>query len=136
MVAFVLVPSIRAMEAGARAAYISAVFPRVFRLASLLAGLALISGLALNYLITGWRELGLYFGSPRGAAILAGALLGGLLAGFHFFVEGRIEGRVIRLVESDDEAEQARIERLLLIVPRGGLVVLTAIFVLMMFGAG
>lgn len=135
MVTFVMVPVIGRLEPANRAAYISAVFPTVFRLASVFAGVALVAGLLLNYMLTGWQNLGAYFSSTRGAAILVGGVLGALLAGFHFLVEGRIEGRVIQLAQMGNGQDQARIEKMLRVIPRVGLVVMLAIFVLMMVGA-
>lgn len=134
IVVFVLIPALVSLQPGKRPEFVSNIFPRVFRLASVLAGTTLAAGLTLNYLLTGWRNLGPYFASTRGAAILIGGLLGALLAGFHFFVEARIEGRVVQLVEGM-QAEQDRIERFLQVIPRVGLLILLVVFILMMVGA-
>jgi uncharacterized membrane protein len=136
MVVFVLLPALASTQPDKRRAFISNVFPKVFRLASVLAGMTLAAGLALNYMLTGgWQDLGAYLATRSGKAILAGGLLGALLASFHFFVEARIEGRVVQLLDAKDEVERARIERLLNIVPRAGLVVIILVFILMMIGA-
>ena len=134
-VVVVLVPAALRHTGVERARFISRVFPYVFRTASVLAGLTLAAGAALNYQLTGgWRQLDEYFASARHGAILVGGLLGLVLAVFHFVVEGRLEGRV-RSLESADEAQLGRISRFLRLVPWVGLAVLLAIFVLMMIGA-
>lgn len=135
MVVFVLLPALAATPVPQRRAFISNVFPRVFRLASVLAGVALAAGATLNYMQTGWQDMGAYLASTRGVAIIAGGTVAALLASFHFFVEARFEGRVAQLLESADEGERARIERLLNIVPKVGLIILLAVFILMMIGA-
>lgn len=132
IVGFVLVPFVRNLEQSRQREYLTGVFPRVFRLASWLAGISLAAGLYLNYLLTGWVNMGAYFSSLRGGAILVGAILGGLLAGFHYFIEPRLEGKLLQL---DGPGSTETLLRILTIVPRGGLVVMVAIFVAMMIGA-
>jgi uncharacterized membrane protein len=134
-VVFVLVPAACALRGAERAGYIARVFPRVFRLATALAIATLIAGVWLNYLMTGWRQLDLFLTSPRGLPIALGGLLGLLLAGFHFGVEARLEAKVEAISDSADEAMLERVSRFLTIVPRVGLIVLVAVFLLMMIGA-
>ena len=132
IVAFVLVPFARSLPAERQREYLVGVFPRVFRLASWLAGISLAAGLWLNYLLTGWTHMGAYFGSLRGGAILVGAVLGGLLAGFHYFIEPQLEQRLLAM---EDAASQQRLMQILTVVPRAGLVVLVGILVSMMISA-
>ena len=134
-VVFVLVPAALKLQGAARASYIAETFPRVFRLASVLALVTLAAGAWLNYLMTGWQNLDAFISSRRGLAILAGGLLGLGLALFHFFMEGRLEPKVRGVAEEANEAELERISAFLRWVPRTGLAVLIAIFVLMMLGA-
>jgi uncharacterized membrane protein len=134
-VAFVLVPAAIRLTGGDRAAFISRVFPGVFRLASVLAAMTLAAGAWLNYLITGWRNLDAYFGSMGGRAILAGAFLGLALGLFHFIVESRLEPKASSLLASADEKTLEQISRFLTLVPRVGLGILLVILVLMMVGA-
>ncbi len=132
IVAFVLVPFARSLPADSQREYLVGVFPRVFRLASWLAGISLVAGLWLNYLLTGWTNMGGYFSSLRGGAILVGGTLGALLAGFHYFVEPHLEHGLMTL---NDVTTQNRLMQVLTVVPRAGLLVLVGILVSMMIGA-
>ena len=134
-VVFVLVPAALKLEGEARADYIAETFPRVFRIASVLAVITLAAGAWLNYLLTGWQNLDAFFISRRGLAILIGGALGLALTLFHFFMEGRLEPKVRALAEREDDDDLQRISAFLRWVPRAGLVVLIAIFLLMMVGA-
>jgi hypothetical protein len=132
-VVFVLLPLLRRMPADSRNRFIARVFPQVFRLASVLALLTLAAGATLNYTITGWRNLAVYISSPRGFYIFLGGVLGLLPALFHFLVESRLESRVQQMATLDGEDSQ-RIQRFLQVVPRVGLGVILAVFILMMIG--
>lgn len=135
VIVFVLVPTALKMQAAARLDFIGRVFPRIFKLASVLAFITLAAGAALNYLLTGWQNLGGYFSSPRGMFIAIGGTLGLLLALFHFFVEHRIEPGVRGMAKRVSAREAQRIVTVLTLVPRVGLTVLLVIFVSMMIGA-
>lgn len=135
MIAFVIVPALRKLPAEARKLFIASAFPRVFRWASVFALTSILAGLWLNYLLTGWVDPAAYFFSPRGIPIFIGGLMGLLLATFHFFIEGRLEGRVVKLAGDASEEDQRRVLTYLTIIPRGGLAVMTLIFILMMVGA-
>jgi uncharacterized membrane protein len=132
IVAFVLVPFAGSLPAERQREYLLGVFPRVFQVASWLAGTSLAAGLLLNYLMTGWTHMGAYFDSMRGGAILVGALLGGLLASVHYFIEPYLEQRLLAL---NDAASQQRLMQILTVVPRAGLLVMVGILVSMMIGA-
>jgi uncharacterized membrane protein len=134
-VVFVLVPVAAKLSGPDRAAFISRVFPRVFRLATALAITTLAAGAWLNYLLTGWRNLDAYFGSMGGRAILVGGLLGVGLALFHFTVERRLEPRASSLLATADEETLGRLSQFLRLVPRVGLGVLLVVLILMMVGA-
>lgn len=132
---FVLVPALVSLPIDRRGAFIRRLFPRLFRLASLLAFSTLASGLLMSYLLTGWRNLGELIKTPWGATILAGGVIGFLLATFHFVVESRLKPAVEQLNEASSEADLNRVTRFLQIVPRAGLVVITVAFLLMMMAA-
>lgn len=134
-VVFVMVPAALRLEGEERARYLAETFPRIFRLASILALITLAAGAWLNYLMTGWKDLGVYLGSLRGRAILVGGALGLGLALFHFIVESRLEPTVESLATSADKANLSRVSTFLRRVPRLGLALMVAIFVLMMIGA-
>ncbi len=133
-VVFVLVPAVRRLPAADRPAFMTAVFPRVFRLASVLAFTALAAGAVLNYLLTGWRDLGAYFATPHGQLIALGGGLGLALGLFHFTAERKLEPAVGELAARNSRGVE-RILKVLTIVPRIGLVVLVIVFVSMMLAA-
>lgn len=132
---FVLVPLLTKMELPERGAFIASLFPRLFRLASVLALLTLSAGLLMSYLMTGWQALGGLIATRWGLFILVGGSLGLLLALFHFFVESRLTPMASSLDKSSQEADVERVTRFLQVVPRLGLVVILASFILMMLAA-
>ena len=80
----VLIPALDPMSMEQRRDFMARIFPRVFKLASYVSVLALSSGLAMSYLITGWKDLDLFVSTHRGRWILIGGVLGFALALFHF----------------------------------------------------
>jgi uncharacterized membrane protein len=132
---FVLVPIVLRSQNSDRRRFIKNVFPLVFRLASILALIAIAAGALLNYQITGWKNLDEYFATPRGLAILVGGLLGLGLTLFHFTLERRLEPLIERLDDESDAEQVEEITSRLRWIPRFGLVVLFLIFILMMYGA-
>lgn len=128
---FVLIPALLNMEKSERGAFVRQIFPRVFRLASVLSVLALLSGVAMSYLITGWKNLGPLIGTRWGTGILIGALLALALTLFHFLAESRLEP----VAAKADEADVEKIISVLKVVPRVGLVVILVIVLLMMYAA-
>lgn len=135
MIVFVIVPSLAKLTAEGRRSFIAHALPRVFRWASVFALTSIIAGLWLNYMLTGWVDPAAYFFSPRGIPILIGGIMALVLASFHFFIEGRLEARVIRMAGDASEDDQRQVLGYLTTIPRGGLVVMTLIFILMMIGA-
>ena len=132
---FVIMPIVAGSVMQDRKRYMTAVFPLVFRLASVLSLVTVGAGLTLHYLVTGWSDLDLYFSTARGLAILAGALLGLLLTLFHFTMERRLEPQLEALDDDSSEEEVQSILRYLRVIPRIGLGVMVLIFLLMMSGA-
>ncbi len=130
---FVLVPYVTRLSTGRRAEVIRNLFPRLFHFASYAIIINLISGLWLNYLITGWQDLPVYFQSRHGMLILISGILGLAIAVIHFFVSNKIE---LAMAQTGYDADlQERLLRYLGRIPRIGLVLLTASLVLMMAAA-
>jgi uncharacterized membrane protein len=131
---FVLLPVLNNMNEDARGEYIRRIFPRVFRLASALSLTAILSGALMSYLLTGWKNLGDWYGTRWGAGILIGGCLALLLTLFHFLMESRLEP-VARAAGEGSEIDVEKIMAVLNIVPRIGLAVLVLIVLLMMYAA-
>lgn len=130
----VLVPALVGLKKDVRGAFIRQVFPRVFRLASVLSATAVISGAALSYLMTGWNDLETLFGSRWGLSILMGGSLGLFLTLFHFFIENRLEPAA-GTADTMSDADVEKIISVLNIVPKIGLLILVLVVLLMMFAA-
>src|SRR5690606_15281669 len=129
---FVLVPALSGRAGAARREFLASVFPKVFRLASVLAGTTAVTGALLLYISTG-GDLSVLTRSRWGLSLLAGGTLGLSLTSFHFFMEHRLARRGgIGRPETTDEA-LADVHTKLKIVPRVGLAVITTIYFLMMF---
>ena len=131
---FVLVPVLTRLPREEAARFLVAVFPTVFRLASVLSATAVLSGIYLA-----WTRFSanpdVLWTTASGNAFLVGATLGVLLTGFHFLLEPRLDGMICGAAERGDLEMSDRVIRLLRVVPRGGLVVITGILWLMMVGA-
>lgn len=132
---FVILPSLVSMEAARRPRFIRNIFPRLFRLASVLSLTSILSGLVMTYLVSGWQDLSIFFTTRWGLAILSGGGLGLALTAFHFFVESRLEPFASTLDEGVSQKELAGVLRFLKIVPRVGFAVMIIIFLLMMYAA-
>ncbi|MCC7361343.1 MAG: hypothetical protein IT317_17790 [Anaerolineales bacterium] len=130
----VLVPALVSLNKEARRAFIHQVFPRVFRLASILSATAVISGLVLNYLMTGWTDLGALLRSRWGISILVGGSLGLLLTLFHFFVETRLEPTA-HTADNISDSEVEKIVSVLNLVPKIGMLIIVVVVLLMMYAA-
>lgn len=131
-VAFVLVPALRRAEPAKRAWLLQNVFPTVFRLASVLVGMAWVGGVGLYLSMHGWRiDWAGLVGTRWGRSILVGGVLGFLLGLFHYTLEERLEGAAIHATGEADE----RVLRYLTIIPRVGLGIIVVIIVSMMYAA-
>ncbi len=131
---FVLVPAVSRLPKDQAPGFLVQIFPRIFKLASWLSATAVISGIALasqRYLPT--PEI-LWTTTP-GIVFSVGAVLGLLLTGFHFILEPRLDGMICAAAEEDDIELSQRVMRLLRLVPRVGLGVITGIVLAMMIGA-
>jgi len=128
---FILIPTLSGHSGAERKDFVNAVFPRVFRMASILSGTVAVTGGVLLYHHTG-GDLRTLLENPWGKFILVGGALGLLLTLFHFFMENRLARKISM---GDPDLPKEAVEDLhlkLRLVPRLGFVVLTTIFVLMM----
>lgn len=131
---FVLVPAASRFEGQERARFLSAVFPRVFRQASVLSAIAVItgSGLFIHRYHANWTAV---WHTPIGTALAIGALMGLALTLFHFFMEPRL-GKLIHIADAEGDRQMADlIVRRLRLIPRVGLGVIGSIVLFMMAGA-
>ncbi len=138
VVSFVLVPVLARLEPERRGWFLSAIFPRIFRLASVLSLTTVLAGAALNLSLNAWQldvALTRLTSSRWGWSILVGGLLGLGLTLFHHTAERRLEPFVVAARENPDEEAFVFILRRLRIIPRAGLAVLLLIFLLMMVAA-
>jgi putative copper export protein len=133
MVVFVLVPSLLRIGDQRRAWFLSTVFPRVFKLASVLSVTVIAAGLGLYLERFNWRpRLDPLVSSRWGWAILVGGGLGLLLTIFHFFAESRLAPQVKK---ARAEPVDSRVYTVLRIAPRIGLAILTTVIILMAYAA-
>lgn len=82
---FVLVPVVKKINRDSRGKFIRQIFPRIFRLASVLSLTAIISGASMSYLITVWKNLGEMIFTRWGLGIAIGGGLGLILTLFLLF---------------------------------------------------
>ena len=133
-VVFILVPILIRLETERRGWFLTTVFPRVFRLASVLSLTAVTAGALLYLASNDWNlALGRLVSEPWGVSILIGGSLGLALTIFHFVVEGRLEPVVTRAASG--EIDETKVIRFLTIVPRVGLGVLVVVFAAMMYAS-
>ncbi|MDD9942418.1 MAG: hypothetical protein OXU20_15375 [Myxococcales bacterium] len=131
---FVLVPALGKLEQQERARFMSVVFPRIFRLASVLSLLTVASGTGLFVMRYGgnWSVV---WHAPITTLLAIGALMGLALTLFHFVMEPRLS-KLIRVAEAQGDLETtALIHSRLRLIPRAGLGVIASIVLLMMAGA-
>lgn len=124
---FVLLPALARAEPELRGRILTAIFPFIFRLATILGAMAVISGAVVFWIMSG-GELARLFDTTWGQRILLGGLFGGPLFAFHLLQESRWEGGLgKRLVAAEhDPAASDRILRHLRVIPRIGLAILVA----------
>jgi len=109
-------------------------FPRIFKLASWLSATAVTTGLILaseRYL----DNPSVLWTTSSGLLFSFGATIGILLTAFHFILEPRLDGMICTAAKADDVELSDRVLRLLRIIPRVGLVVITTTLWTMMVGA-
>ncbi|MFQ5521974.1 MAG: DUF4149 domain-containing protein [Acidimicrobiia bacterium] len=131
MVVFVLVPSINQLGEPRRGWFTDAVFPKVFRLASVLSVTVVITGLASYLERVGWQlELRPLTSGRWGWSILIGGLLALLLTVFHFVAEGRLAPHIRGTGSAPMSPRGLTVLR---IAPRVGLAILLTVVFLMTY---
>jgi len=126
---FVLIPFVSSLSAETKKIVIQKLFPRIFRLASVLAATTAVCGYVyLFYIAKG--NFSFLFNSQRGIFLFIGALLGTLLTLFHFFMENKMAHKIGISDEKEEMIDDIHLR--LKIVPRVGLLVITTIFICMM----
>ena len=131
---FVLLPALFAATSKDRTVLLYTVFPYLFRLATVLGGLALASGLVLFLWSTQLQPLAAIH-SHWGLFILTGGTLGAVLYAFHLFEESGAErtiaAQLVLSQETGDPRQTERIMKHLAFFPRAGMVVLIIVVALM-----
>lgn len=134
VVVFVLVPILVRATGERRGWFLATVFPRIFRLASVLSLTVLIAGAGLWLTMNNWQlNLERMFTERWGIAIFVGGVFGTALTAFHFVAESKLEP--LALAAGSGEIDDDVIVRRLRIIPRVGLAVLVIAFGSMMYAA-
>lgn len=122
---FVLLPALARAEPELRGRILTAVFPLIFRLATILAALSILSGAIVFWIMSG-GDVGRLFDTSWGQRILIGGLLAVPLFAFHLLQESRWEGSLARRLATvgSDPAASDVILRRLRVIPRIGLAIL------------
>lgn len=129
---FVLIPALSKYQGASRKDFLNTIFPKIFNLASILAGTTAVSGGLLLYHHIGFNISELTERGSWGWSILIAGSLGLILTLFHFFIENLL-ARKIGVGNPDisqDAVEDVHLK--LKLIPRLGMVVITTIFVLML----
>ncbi len=122
-VVFVLIPVLARAEPTHQRWILNNIFPRVFRVASVLIVTVLVAGLLLNLAMSGWRiDWDRLTGTSWGRSILIGGILGGLLGMFHFVAERKLEPMV-----TNEDTDLDAVMRRLKLIPRIGLGILAVV---------
>lgn len=131
---FVLLPALFRASADDRVVLLQTVFPYIFRLATVLGGLAIASGIGLVL----WNtrlDLTLLVTTSWGWRILIGGVIGAIIYTFHLVQESGAErslaAELVFMNESDDPRAAEPLLRHLAIFPRVGMVVLMVVVALM-----
>ena len=133
VVAFVLAPALQRLAGRDRENLLAHVFPLVFRLATVLGGLAVLTGFALLWLRSGFSGA-LLFGTGSGRVLVVALSLALGLYLFHLIMERkllRLAGRVREGVATPHETE--KLSGHLTLIPRAGAIVLGTVTVLMIY---
>ena len=129
---FVLIPTVKKYEGEAKKQFVNNLFPKVFRLASVLSAITAITGVILLYDHVGFEIGELFEMGTWGISIFIGGLLGAILTNFHFFIENNMAKKV---GVGNPNIEQEAVEDVhlkLKLIPRLGLVVITTIVFMML----
>ena len=130
---FILIPVLGGLDVAGRRRFLTTVFPRVFRMASVLSAIAVLTGVLMVVHLTD-GNIGKLTESRWGKAIMVGGSMGIFLTFFHFFMENKLAKAIgigCEYIPSDEQL--ASVHNKLKIVPRGGLIFISAIFCVMMY---
>ena len=130
----VLIPYLLSIEIGNRREVLTTLFPRIFRLASVLSLAAVLTGSALLYLMIG-TEISILWESQWGLYILIGGTLATILTVFHFIIEERLEKPLGAILDDWKNSDIEVATKFLRVVPRVGLVVISTVLLLMIFAS-
>jgi uncharacterized membrane protein len=129
---FVLIPTLSKYHGAARKDFLNTVFPKLFSLASILAGTTAVTGAILLYHFIGFNLTELGNRGTWGWSILVAGTLGLILTLFHFFIENLL-AKKIGVGDPNISTETVEDVHLKLkIIPRLGMLVITVIFLLML----
>jgi uncharacterized membrane protein len=134
MINVVLVPTLSRLEPAVRGRVMAVALPRVFRLASVLSAVTVLTGFLLFVRMTG-GQLEVLVASRWGRSILVGGALGLALTLFHFVAERRFEPALAGVRGNPGGDETELVLQRMRVIPRVGLGVLLITFVLMMYAA-
>lgn len=126
---FILLPVLSKYEGDLRRRVITSIFPRVFKLASILSATVVITGLYMVFYLTN-GNLQILLNGRWGLSILIGGSLGIMLTIFHFFLEDKLAKKIM-LGKQGDHEKLAEVHLKMKVVPRIGLTILMLIFLLM-----
>lgn len=131
---FVLLPALFKARADDRNVLLVTVFPYIFRLATALGGLAILSGIGLVLWNTR-MDLTMLVTTSWGWRILIGGIIGLVVFVFHIVEESGAEkslaAELVFLRDSDDQEAAQRLLNHLAIFPRVGMVILMVVVGLM-----
>ncbi|MBI4929313.1 MAG: hypothetical protein HY841_01005 [Bacteroidetes bacterium] len=128
---FIMTPALGKYNKEGKSEMLVTIFPKLFRMASILSAITIITGTSLLWFYTKFNFEILMQGHWR--IILIGGTLGLLLTLFHFFLEARVTNLLAPNEKNYNYENHALVYGRLKIIPRIGLVVITTIFFLMMF---
>lgn len=129
---FIMIPALSKYDKEGKSEMLVNIFPKLFRMVSILSASTVLTGSILLWFYTKY-DFEILLSGRWGLSILIGGSMGLLLTLFHFFIENKIT----KLLAPNDakfiEENHALVYSKLKIIPRIGLVVITSIFIVMMF---
>jgi len=105
---FILLPVLSKYEGDLRKRVITSIFPRVFKLASILSATVVITGLYMVFYLTK-GNLEVLLDGRWGLSILIGGSLGILLTIFHFFLENKLAKKIMLGKQGENEIGRAHV---------------------------
>ena len=128
---FIIVPGIAALDEEGRAAFIARHLPRFFHMATVLALTVVLSGLAARTIGSLSPEVSIPILTGGSPAVIIASILIAALTGFHLAAQARLRP-VAKSFSVNPNPEKLRfVTKFLSIVPRIGLAVILAAFVLL-----